>query len=61
MPDPLRKPIPRPPVSRNIPRKKKPGKTPVTRTEDEREVGLGGLKRRRNIDDIVDSAQSGNN
>ena len=38
---------------------KKPGKTPITRTEGGREVGLRGIQRRREIDDIVDSAQSG--
>jgi len=50
-------PLPRPPAAK---RKKKPGKTPITKTEGGREVGLGGLRRRRNIDDIVDEAQSGN-
>ena len=51
-------PLPRPP------RKKKTvvkpaGKTPVTKTVGGREVGIGGLRRQRNIDDIVDEAQSG--
>lgn len=48
--------IPRPPLA-----KKKPGKTPITRTRGGREVGIGGLKRLRDIDDIVDKAQSGKN
>jgi len=50
-------PLPRPPTAK---KKKKRGKTPITRTEGGREVGIGGLKRRRSIDDIVDEAQSGN-
>jgi len=49
-------PLPRPPAAA---KKKKPGKTPITKTEGGREVGIGGLKRRQTIDDIVDKAQSG--
>lgn len=50
-----KRPLPRPPVAK----KKKPGKTPITKTVGGREVGVGGLKRRKTIDDIVDEAQSG--
>jgi len=57
MPDPVKRPLPRPPVAK----KKKPGKTPITKTVGGREVGIGGLKRRKDIDDIVDKAQSGKN
>jgi len=51
-----KRPLPRPPVAK---KPKKPGKTPITKTVGNREVGIGGLRRQRNIDDIVDEAQSG--
>lgn len=46
-------PLPRPPAAT----KKKPGKTPITKTVGGKEVGIGGLRRRKKIDDIVDKAQ----
>jgi hypothetical protein len=55
MADPKKRPIQRPPAAT----KKKPGKTPITKTIRGREVGIGGLRRLRDIDDIVDRAQSG--
>ncbi len=56
MPDP----IPRPPRKKKKPVVKPPGKTPITKTVGDREVGIGGLRRQRTIDDIVDEAVSGN-
>lgn len=35
------------------------GKTPITETVEGREIGTGGLMRRRKIDDFVDRAQEG--
>ena len=54
---PIKRSAVSPQLKKGVNKGKKKGKTPFTRTRDGREVGVGGLKRRKKIDDYLDSAQ----